>query len=205
MTSSEEGTDERVGADHSTASFTALANLASARLGGRALEASDEFFASKSNLLKPTQAIFIPDKFTSRGKWMDGWESRRRRTPGHDWCLIALGLRGVVHGVNVDTRFFTGNYPSHCSIDAMDAERSAKQGKGSQAIPCSVDHTPRPRRSCAVIRTISSPSPIGGRGRTSGLTSSRTVASPDFAPTARPPSTGLASPGPDERSTSLRS
>ena len=132
MTSSEEGTDERVGADHSTASFTALANLASARLGGRALEASDEFFASKSNLLKPTQATFIPDKFTSRGKWMDGWESRRRRSPGHDWCIIRLGIRGVVHGVNVDTRFFTGNYPSHCSIDAMDAERSAKQGKGSQ-------------------------------------------------------------------------
>ena len=121
-----------MGADHSTASFTALADLASARLGGRALEASDEFFASKSNLLKPTQATFIPDKFTSRGKWMDGWESRRRRSPGHDWCIIRLGIRGVVHGVNVDTRFFTGNYPSHCSIDAMDAKRSAKQGKGSQ-------------------------------------------------------------------------
>jgi allantoicase len=132
MTSSEEGTDERVGADHSTASFTALTDLASARLGGRALEASDEFFASKSNLLKPTAAVFIPDKFTSRGKWMDGWESRRRRSPGHDWCIIRLGIRGVVHGVNVDTRFFTGNYPSHCSIDAVNAETGAKQGKASQ-------------------------------------------------------------------------
>jgi allantoicase len=51
---------------------------------------------------------------------MDGWESRRRRTPGHDWCIVALGLRGRIHGVNVDTRHFTGNYPSHCSIDALD-------------------------------------------------------------------------------------
>ena len=119
-------------ADHSTASFTALADLASARLGGRAFAASDEFFASKSNLLKATPAIFIPDKFTSRGKWMDGWESRRRRTPGHDWCVIALGLRGVVHGVNVDTRFFTGNYPSHCSIDAVDAvEKGSSLSKAS--------------------------------------------------------------------------
>ena len=55
---------------------------------------------------------------------MDGWESRRRRTPGHDWCIVALGMRGVVRGVNVDTSFFTGNFPTHCSIDAMDAARA---------------------------------------------------------------------------------
>jgi len=110
-----------VAADHSTAPFTALADLASLRVGGRALAANDDFFAPKSNLLKPEPAIFIPGKFTSRGKWMDGWESRRRRTPGHDWCVIALGMRGIVRGVNVDTSHFTGNYPSHCSIDAIDS------------------------------------------------------------------------------------
>jgi allantoicase len=110
-----------VGADHSTAAFTNLADLASARVGGRAIATNDDFFASKSNLVKPEAPIFIPGKYTSRGKWMDGWESRRQRTPGHDWCIIALGLRGVIYGVNVDTRFFTGNYPSHCSIDAYDA------------------------------------------------------------------------------------
>ena len=115
-----------MGADHNTAPFTALADLASARVGGRAIAANDEFFAAKSNLVKPEPAIFIPGKYTSRGKWMDGWESRRRRTPGHDWCVVALGLRGVVHGVNVDTRFFTGNYPSHCSIEAADAQNSEK-------------------------------------------------------------------------------
>jgi allantoicase len=118
--------------DHS-ASFTALADLASARVGGRAVATNDDFFAPKSNLVKPEPAIFIPGKFTSRGKWMDGWESRRRRTPGHDWCVVRLGLRGVVHGVNVDTRFFTGNFPSHCSIDALDATGAIKPSVWSAA------------------------------------------------------------------------
>jgi allantoicase len=110
-----------VGADHSTPSFVALADLASARVGGRAIAANDDFFAPKRNLVKPEPAIFIPGRFTTRGKWMDGWESRRRRTPGHDWCVVALGMRGVIRGINVDTSHFTGNFPSHCSLEAIDA------------------------------------------------------------------------------------
>jgi allantoicase len=106
---------------HSTPAFTSLADLVSARVGGRALAANDDFFAPRFNLIKPEPAIFIAGKFTSRGKWMDGWESRRRRTPGHDWCALALGMRGTIIGVDVDTSFFTGNYPSHCSIEALDA------------------------------------------------------------------------------------
>jgi len=97
--------------------FTHLIDLASARLGGEAVAANDEFFAEKENLLKPEPAVFIADKYTDRGKWMDGWETRRRRTPGHDWCIVKLGLPGIVHSVVVDTAFFRGNYPSHCWID----------------------------------------------------------------------------------------
>jgi allantoicase len=116
-----EKTGRTVGADHSTpAAFTTLADLASARVGGRAVAANDEFFAPKSNLLNPAPAVFLPDKFTVRGKWMDGWETRRRRTPGHDWCVVALGMRGRIRGIDVDTSHFTGNYPSHCSLDAID-------------------------------------------------------------------------------------
>jgi allantoicase len=100
--------------------FINLADLASARVGGRAIATSDDFFAPKANLVKPEPAVFIPDKYTAKGKWMDGWESRRRRIPGHDWCIVQLGMRGVVHGVNVDTSHFTGNYPSQCSIEAVD-------------------------------------------------------------------------------------
>jgi allantoicase len=106
--------------------FTNLADLASARVGGRAIATNDDFFAPKSNLVKAGPAVWIPDKYTPQGKWMDGWESRRRRVPGHDWCIVQLGMRGVVHGVNVDTSHFTGNFPSHCSIEALDQSAAPK-------------------------------------------------------------------------------
>jgi allantoicase len=100
--------------------FTQLADLASERLGGKALAANDEFFAPKQNLLKESKPVFVEGKYTARGKWMDGWETRRRRTPGYDWCVIRLGLPGLLRGVVVDTRFFTGNYPEHFSLEACD-------------------------------------------------------------------------------------
>src|SRR5215831_9453295 len=98
--------------------FTELVDLAAERLGGAAVVANDDFFASKDNLLKAAPAVFIEGKYTDRGKWMDGWESRRRRVPGHDWCIVRLGAAGIVHGVVVDTAHFKGNFPESCSIDA---------------------------------------------------------------------------------------
>jgi len=95
-----------------------LIDLATARLGGRAMLANDELFAPKSNLVKPEPAVFIEGKYTSRGKCMDGWETRRRRTPGHDWCIVRLGVPGVIRAVVVDTRHFRGNHPEACAIDA---------------------------------------------------------------------------------------
>lgn len=100
--------------------FAELIDLAGARLGGRALCASDEFFAGKENLLNPERAIFIPGKYTDLGKWMDGWESRRKRVPGHDWCIIALGRAGAISGVNVDTGWFRGNQPEACTVEAAE-------------------------------------------------------------------------------------
>jgi len=98
--------------------FTELVDIASEQLGGAVLIANDEFFAPKENLLKASTPIFIEGKYTDLGKWMDGWESRRRRTPGFDWCIIRLGLPGMIRGVVVDTSFFRGNYPEHCSLEA---------------------------------------------------------------------------------------
>jgi allantoicase len=98
--------------------YTELIDLANERLGGAVLYANDDFFAEKENLLKPSAPVFIEGKYTDRGKWMDGWESRRRRTPGFDWCIIRLGLPGVIRGVVVDTSFFRGNYPEQCSLEA---------------------------------------------------------------------------------------
>ncbi|HEX4594900.1 MAG TPA: allantoicase [Bryobacteraceae bacterium] len=94
-----------------------LIDLASELVGGEALSASDEFFAPKENLVKAAAPIFVPDKYTDRGKWMDGWESRRKRTPGHDWCVIRLGLPGIARTLDVDTSHFVGNFPEHCSLD----------------------------------------------------------------------------------------
>ncbi|MDQ6765143.1 MAG: allantoicase [Verrucomicrobiota bacterium] len=95
-----------------------LVDLAAERVGGKALIANDEFFAEKENLLKPGRGVFIPDKYTDRGKWMDGWESRRRRTPGNDWCVIQLGLRGIVRQIDIDTNHFLGNHPPFASLEA---------------------------------------------------------------------------------------
>ena len=103
---------------HQAAAFSGLIDLAAERVGGKALAASDEFFAPKENLLKPGRGVFIPDKYTDRGKWMDGWESRRKRTPGNDWCVIQLGLPGTIKGIDIDTNHFLGNNPAYASVEA---------------------------------------------------------------------------------------
>lgn len=108
------------------AAFTGSVDLAQEKLGGRALLASDEFFAEKENLLKPGRGVFIPDKYTEQGKWMDGWESRRKRVPGYDWCIIKLGVPGVVRGVDIDTNHFLGNHPPYASIDAICIDEEIK-------------------------------------------------------------------------------
>lgn len=98
--------------------FTRLyPNLADARLGAVALAASDEFFAAKERMLDPRPAIFVPGKYDENGKWMDGWESRRRRGPGHDWCIVRLARPGWLHGVDLDTSHFTGNFPPAAALD----------------------------------------------------------------------------------------
>ena len=102
----------------STNTFNNLIDLAAEKLGGKALHCTDDFFAEKENLLKPGRGIFIVDKYTDRGKWMDGWESRRKRVPGHDWCIIQLATSGKIHGVDIDTNHFTGNHPPFASLEA---------------------------------------------------------------------------------------
>jgi allantoicase len=107
--------------DLQAATFTGLINLADEFLGARALYANDEFFAPKENLLKPGRGVFLPDEYTDRGKLMDGWESRRRRGPGYDWCLIQLGAPGRVRVLDIDTNHFLGNSPRYASVDALSA------------------------------------------------------------------------------------
>jgi allantoicase len=110
----------------SEAAFRGLVDLAAEQLGGRALYANDEFFAEKENLLKAGRGVFIEGKYTDRGKWMDGWESRRKRDlPGHDFCVIRLGVPGVARGVDIDTNHFLGNHPPYAALDGAFAAATA--------------------------------------------------------------------------------
>ena len=124
-----------------TVQFTDLIDLASERAGGAVLLANDEFFAPKEGLIKATPAEWREGLYTERGKWMDGWETRRRRTSGYDWCVLRLGIRGVIRGVVVDTSFFRGNYPESCSIEAAtvlgtpDAESLAANAQWTEILP----------------------------------------------------------------------
>jgi allantoicase len=110
--------------------FTDHFDLASEKLGGAVIASNDDFFAEKENLLKPHAAVWKEHEYTDRGKWMDGWESRRKRIHGdqpdaHDWALVRLGVPGIVRGVVVDTSFFRGNYPDACSIEGCAAPTDA--------------------------------------------------------------------------------
>jgi allantoicase len=102
--------------------FTDRIDVAAERLGGAVLLANDEFFAPKERLLLAAPAEWREGVYTERGKWMDGWETRRRRSDGYDWCIVRLGVPSIVRGVVVDTSWFRGNFPESCSIDAAEVE-----------------------------------------------------------------------------------
>ena len=98
-----------------------LNNLASTELGAAILSVSDEFFAPAKRMLSPGEPVFIPDCYDEHGKWMDGRESRRKRTAGHDYCVIRI-CPGVISAVEIDTNFFTGNFAPEAMLEACSAE-----------------------------------------------------------------------------------
>ncbi|HIL42065.1 MAG TPA: allantoicase [Gammaproteobacteria bacterium] len=91
-------------------------NVASSELGTRVISTSDEFFAAADRMLMPSEPVFIDGKFDDHGKWMDGWETRRRRDGKNDYCFIELGRKSIINGFNIDTSHFTGNFPPGVSI-----------------------------------------------------------------------------------------
>ena len=101
--------------------YTEWVDLASRKLGGQVLSCSDDFFAEMENLIKPEAPVFIADKYTDRGKWMDGWESRRKRVVGYDWAILKLGTQGRIKGFNINTTHFAGNAPKQVSIEACNS------------------------------------------------------------------------------------
>ena len=103
-------------------------NLASAGLGAKALFATDDFFAEVGRMLADRPAVFVPDKYDDNGKWMDGWESRRKRTAGHDHAVVRLATPGVIRGFDIDTSHFTGNYPPAARIEACNVREDPGDG-----------------------------------------------------------------------------
>ena len=91
-------------------------NLADADAGAEALFASDDFFADKSRMLASSEPEWREGVYDEHGKWMDGWESRRKREHGFDFCIIRLVDSGVIHALNIDTQYFTGTYPPVASL-----------------------------------------------------------------------------------------
>lgn len=98
-------------------SLLCLTNLADERLDTCIIDCSDEFFAEAKRMLQFSSPIFVEDKFDEHGKWMDGWETRRKRHTGYDWCIVKLGVAGTIHHLDIDTSFFTGNYPASASLE----------------------------------------------------------------------------------------
>ena len=98
--------------------FARMTNLADARLGAVAIACTDDFFADMNRMLQNHDPVWKEGVYDDNGKWMDGWESRRKRGPGHDYCTVRLALPGVIKGLNIDTSYFTGNYAPSVSLEA---------------------------------------------------------------------------------------
>jgi len=107
-------------------------DLASRALGGGVVAVNDESFCAAEHLIEPSRPVFSPNTFDRNGQIYDGWETRRRREPGYDWVIVRLGAPGIVREVVVDTAFFVGNYPPHCSVSAVNVKGYPSAGELSE-------------------------------------------------------------------------
>jgi allantoicase len=103
-------------------SMQGLVNLASPKMGTKILAFSDDFFGEVTRMLNDKDPIFIEDKYDNHGKWMDGWESKRRRDGGNDWAILKLGSSGIISKIEIDTSYFTGNFPPFFSLEGIYSE-----------------------------------------------------------------------------------
>ena len=106
-----------------------LINLAQTRLGTKIVYKTDEFFAPASRILNPTPPIFKEGVFDKHGKWMDGWETRRKRGSGHDYLILKLGKPGRIKKIDIDTSFFNGNQPNKVSLQACISKQNLPNKK----------------------------------------------------------------------------
>ena len=98
--------------------FRNTVNLAEPKFGSKVIYKTDQFFGAASRILNSQKPIFKEEVYDNHGKWMDGWETRRKRKAGHDYLIIKLGRPGKIFDVDIDTSFFSGNQPSQASLQA---------------------------------------------------------------------------------------
>ncbi|TCM63819.1 allantoicase [Acinetobacter calcoaceticus] len=113
-----------------------LTNLADARIGAKVLRCSDEFFAEANRMLQFSPPIFVEDQFDDHGKWMDGWETQRKRYAGSDWAIIKLGVAGKISALDIDTTFFSGNYPASAAVEGcLSSDQDLDQAEWHSILP----------------------------------------------------------------------
>ena len=94
-----------------------MINLADPRIGSKIIFKTDDFFAAAHRILKTDIPVFKDGLFDKHGKWMDGWETRRRRSKGYDYLVLKLGKPGKIFNIDIDTSHFNGNQPTHASLE----------------------------------------------------------------------------------------
>ena len=101
----------------------AFVDLADERLGTEAIYCTDDFFAPMQNMLNPRDPVFVAGKLPIAASGWTAGESRRKRNGDYDYCIVQFGVSGIIKAVDVDTRYFTGNYPAQASLDACNSEK----------------------------------------------------------------------------------
>ena len=101
-----------------------LIDLAQSRLGSKIVYKTDEFFAPAKRIINPWPPVFKEGVFDKHGKWMDGWETRRKRSKGHDYLILKLGKPGKIYKVDIDTSYFSGNHPTKVSMQACFSKKN---------------------------------------------------------------------------------
>ncbi|WP_419768519.1 allantoicase [Arcobacter sp.] len=99
-------------------------NVISMLNGARAVRTNNEFFGALKNILKEKDSLYMGD----------GWETRRRRTPGFDWGIIELSKPAIIDNIMIDTNFFKGNFPDSFSICSAYIKESTDNSIETQSI-----------------------------------------------------------------------
>ena len=108
-----------------------MTNLADPRIGSKVVFKTDDFFASAKRIINNQTPVFKEGVFDNHGKWMDGWETRRRRTKGFDYLIIKLGKPGKIRSIDIDTAYFSGNQPTQASLEACFSKKNNPNNKSN--------------------------------------------------------------------------